>query len=627
MPDSRQQLSQLAFATEQKRYDDAFKALIELLNTIERAQRLNTPDNASESPNVAFEFATQFYQQLQTLFLDGQFVIDFERYILMINFKQHIIALCRISSIGNEKSTLDAILKMQSPTEPKTSKMFKWLTLVSLEQIDEEALNVLQSLPPDIAAPAILSLVALPIVMNNEAHKAKEKLLGLGDVIANCEKLHERLYSLFSAAWMFCSYGERADKHLFKGHLNLLMRAMKENNALPDPHIKSVTASKSRLRLLVVAEIFNSHHAMFRCFANYIKQLGDAFETILVTTEDTIDNVAQSLFNRCEIFSLKSTSIRGIVDLIAQQKPDIVFYPSLGMAYWTLAILPFRFAPIQILGPGHPATSVCDTIDYLITTDFLFGNADLYSERLLLLNDGIGYMSSPSEELMPTARVQDNPDIIKIAVPSKSFKISAPFLATCQFINSQSKRNIEWYIFADEIGFQYHYCQSEIERWLPNAKVIPRLPYNEYLATVNECDLAAGTFPFGGSNSNVDLIRLGIPKVFYQGDEIHSRSDAVIYKEFDIPEWLCCADIQSYCDALLQLIENNQLRCQLSQSLLEQSPDERLIKNEAVDTRGFNDALHWVWQHHQEIQAQDQKIILPVAASSEHFEKLAIEKE
>lgn len=54
---------------------------------------------------------------------------------------------------------------------------------------------------------------------------------------------------------------------------------------------------------------------------------------------------------------------RTAVERIAATRPDMVYYPSIGMDPNIIALVNLRLAPIQIISLGHPATSNTDTID------------------------------------------------------------------------------------------------------------------------------------------------------------------------------------------------------------------------------------------------------------------------
>ena len=50
--------------------------------------------------------------------------------------------------------------------------------------------------------------------------------------------------------------------------------------------------------------------------------------------------------------------------------------------------------------------------------------------------------------------------------------------------------------------------------------------YPEYMESLSKCDLALFSFPFGGTNSTIDALILGLPMVSMLGKEPHAMSDA-----------------------------------------------------------------------------------------------------
>jgi hypothetical protein len=597
-------------AVYKRNYPTAFELLLKLFQTV---SMLSNTDCHFENPAEAQVNATRITSALMCMLSDKKFKVDWLKFARIIVHKRTITSLFRISGFSGSQSCLSYFSNNISNSKVKkdeTCQIYKMLIIMGLADHNEQTLNFLINLDPKISTPYILSLLSSYVVMSEKEHIVREQLLAFGPILKQ-HPFDLGFSGTLSIAWMNCSYGIREDKHLLKGHLNIMMRQAMEKSGFKKPEVKPIDNKIKKPKVVVLAETFKSNHAMFRCYSNYIKQLKPDFEVILISSSNSVDKKSEELFDQSVIFDLDKITVPAIGNLISEQKPDIIYYPSLGMAAWTIALLTFRFAPIQILTPGHPATSISDSIDYIISTEFLVSDPSLYSERILMLNDGIGVATAPPNENLPIPKINKDPEVLQIAVNSKSFKINALFLAACQQINSTVNRPIQWVFFPNETGLQYQHCCFEITQWLPNSKILKSLPYNDYLQILNQCDIAVGTFPFGGSNTNTDLIRLGIPKVYFTGNEIHSRADAVMYNCFDTPQWLSCNSPETWCDSTLKLIHDDELRCQLSESLLEQSPSDRIMENDTALPTGFSTAVKWVWANHQNILDKDLRVVKP----------------
>ena len=92
--------------------------------------------------------------------------------------------------------------------------------------------------------------------------------------------------------------------------------------------------------------------------------------------------------------------------------------------------------------------------------------------------------------------------------------------------------------------------------------------YDRYIPNLDACDIRLGTFPFGGANTNMDCFGLGIPFVILDGPEPHSHSDTAQLIQADMPDWLVANSLEEYILAALRLIEEDELRCQLSRQMM-----------------------------------------------------------
>ena len=85
---------------------------------------------------------------------------------------------------------------------------------------------------------------------------------------------------------------------------------------------------------------------------------------------------------------------------------------------------------------------------------------------------------------------------------------------------------------------------------------------------MSQCHIHASTFPFGGTNSNIDSMKLGLPIVTLLGDDLHERYDGVMLRKVGMPEFLIAHTKEQYADTLITLIEDDELRNNLRDQLL-----------------------------------------------------------
>ncbi len=603
-PIEQDPLSLFTEAVDRKDYNLAYNYLIQILHECNSSGFHYQESRYFSDRCLAQENSDKIATAIVKLFTDSHFRLNWQRYSELVNHVKSIIAIFQNSQFDSSQACQQQLISQLSQiddSKDKESLIYKILLMTDLASINKDILTWFTELDHRVVTPMILALLGLPVVVGEREHLNRESLLSFGPII-NQQLIDFCFTGIFAVAWMHTSYALRADKHLFKGHLNQLMRRTLEANGLKQALIKPHKVKAKRPKLLVVAEVFSSNHAMARCYQNYIIQLKKNYKVCLLTSEDAVDDRSRELFDEVVNFSLSKSSINQIADLISKQKADILYYPSIGMATWTVMLVTYRFAPIQIAATGHPATSISSAIDYLIGPEFLFYNEELYSEKLLCIgNDLEATHVPPTNEKIPVAKIRKQPKTVSIAVNAIAFKLNAAFLSICQQIEKETSREIKWCFFSNQVGLQHYNLQKQLDKQLGSVTLVKSQDFNQYLEELNQCDMALSPFPFGGSNSNIDLLRLGIPLVFLTGEEAHSRTDEFYFQYFDLCEGLASQNIDDYLLQAKRLILDDEYRVRLSNKILSKNPDKLILDKNHFQKHDVSEAVSWVFTNHHEI--------------------------
>jgi hypothetical protein len=255
---------------------------------------------------------------------------------------------------------------------------------------------------------------------------------------------------------------------------------------------------------------------------------------------------------------------------------------------------------------GHPATSNSPEIDYVINEDAWAGDPSCYSETVVLRSaDGLAFAMREDADF-PTPMIRPQPEVIRVAVPSMACKISEPFMAMCQRIAQKSPFPTEFHFFPNMVGMTWQQITKQIRAWLPTAIVYPRSDYNRYLLALNECDLHLSTYPFGGTNSNIDSMRLAIPMIAMEGLECHSQSDAGMLRRGGLPESLVAYNPAEYERTALRLITRHEERVACARQLLDTNVEGVFLnQSRAAGSREFLDIFEWIYTNHELIRASN----------------------
>jgi len=590
-----------------KDYKKAYNDLIHLLTEIDPTGLHLTKNNLFDNQEDSQINATRIVSCCIHLLSDKKFKLNKMKYLQLLNHKKNIDSLFRVSGFHTNKSALNFFVKQYTKTSNNNSKesnLHKMLIFMSLADHNKESLDLLLKIDKSITLPYVLAVLSSSVIFQENENDAREKLLEYGKHLST-ESIEYVNTGLLAITWMHTSYAKKQNKHYFKGYLNQIMNNTLVNDGFLNPKLEKIDRCKRRPKILVLAEVFFSHHAMSRCYSNYIIQLKREFEVVLFCAADTVDEDAAILFDSYFAFDQSQNSIHQISKLISQQKPDIIFYPSIGMATWVIALLSIRFAPLQIAATGHPATTMSKTIDYLIAPEFLLEYEDCYSENLVTLPNALDNTHiSIDRNSYPEIKIKKASKSIKIAINGKSSKINTELLSICEIVSakikSESNISIEWVFFTNETSFLHYHCQYEINKRLENASVIKSQTYKDYLVDLNDCDIALSPFPFGGSNSNIDLLRLAIPLVYLTGKEAHSRTDEFYFRNFNLTESLACNDTDEVIRNLIRLIEDEGHRIQIIESILKANTDSLLITEGILEKSDVLDSFLWLWKNHSQ---------------------------
>jgi len=406
-----------------------------------------------------------------------------------------------------------------------------------------------------------------------------------------------------------CSYSEYPDRHRVKPVLNRVVRRWLDSHEVVDSTLPQPRATPERATVLVIGELFDSTHAMFRCYAAFVRQLATRYRVVLMAARGTVDKPAKALFDETIEIHYESDGITRIVEQVRRLAPDMIYYPSVGMSHWGVALANLRLAPIQFMGLGHPASSFSEQMDYIIVGRDLIGDPGCYSEKVIVL-DSPGSLWEMRHDAEPVAAdIRAAPEVLRVAVPSRIIKLTAGFLALCRQLVERSPRPLELHFFPNETGLLHAMACAEIGRQLPGAVVHRRTGYNDYVAQLNRCDVALSSFPFGNANGSIDVYRQGIPMVVFRGPQPHSLTDPRILAAFGGPDWLVADSAEAYLETALRLVGDDAQRIAASEQLLAGSVDERLFRDEhARYPTDFVDTVTWLYHEHETVQASSCRV-------------------
>jgi|GEM_PF-1447555 len=405
--------------------------------------------------------------------------------------------------------------------------------------------------------------------------------------------------------WMNCTYWDISSRHDFKRSANQMIKTWL-GNTLPKNVKDSATKNAHRngtkiKRIVIASEKYRTPHAMYRCYHTRLAALKAHYHTVLVTNEKDYDENSAEDFHEVIHVSENLSEINKTVEAIVNQEPDLVLYPSLGMAAWSIITCNIRLAPYQVMSYGHPASACTDTIDFGIVSSFDGIDFQKFLDESVTPQRLESSPHTPHPDFSPDIKRHPSSDgVVRIAINSTLMKISLRVINVCQWLEQHSNMPLEFHFFpAASTGAKHTAFSKSLTNRLSSPFEVHRVkPYRDYMAELGQCDLALGTFPFGGSNTNVDTLLLGIPKItFTEGSDLASYTDLLETGTIGLSNLLNTTNEQALIGKITHLIHNEKDREHISSEILMREPEKAFFAPQTSNLGNqFIDAISWIGQ-------------------------------
>lgn len=584
---------------------DHTAATIEVVQTLRRDFPQSGLIQLGNTPAVAEHLFTRLAAAITSWAVSPATVLNLSSLRLLCRYKQDFVYIFHASGYRNMAHLAGLMGEVSDDGQVTLSsaKAVVLLALLGLDDMTDELLALALKTEPKVFLHLLLGWLNQRSVLTNSGENVRGRLLQSGGVIKDVEIL-EGDVGLVVNAYMYASYASEPNKHQIKKTFNQLLLGLMRRSGI-EPKMKN-RPPRNKPLIVVIHERFMEGHAMYRSYAPLIKRLAEKFELFAIAEGDKIDDRAVQLFDGSHILPKGETvKIKVVSELIRNLRPDIVYYPSLGMSHWTVMLSNLRLAPLQIMTFGHPATSMSPEIDFGFIGGLQNPENLPCSERLLHGRSAVSFelhqdLPAPLPDLLPPS-----PRLVRVAVNSKVMKLSHRLFDLCKRIERESETPVKFYFFPGEMGWWHDGIRAAIKAHLPDAEVVAYKGYADFVRQLAACDLALAAFPFGNTNSTVDTSLLGLPTVVHFGPEPPAQSDAMVLRTAGLADWLICHDDETYFATAMRLINDAEARVAALNGRSREEIRLKLTKPTEDDHEGDMAALLWhVLQNQRAIVAE-----------------------
>jgi protein O-GlcNAc transferase len=312
---------------------------------------------------------------------------------------------------------------------------------------------------------------------------------------------------------------------------------------------------RERIRLLVVSGQVRQHPVWDVVLRGILAHIDRRrFELVVYHTGAITDAETIWAKSRVDRFVQGPLSTRAWLDEVARDRPDVIFYPEVGMDSATCALAALRLAPLQVAGWGHPVTTGFTTIDCFVSGELLEGSGAErhYREKLVRL-PGTGVCTD-----LPFAQPESwggparSKNCIRFALCQQPIKFDPAHDALLTQIAKAAGPSEFWLAAPNKL----HWATERLRERLAGAftaegldpdvhlRVMPWLSREQFSGFLQEMDVFLDCPAFSGYTTAWQAIHCGIPVVTWEGEFLRQRLAAGLLRQIGITDGIASSSDQ-----------------------------------------------------------------------------------
>lgn len=401
------------------------------------------------------------------------------------------------------------------------------------------------------------------------------------------------------------TYVDMASARTLRSELNRRIRQSLENVVIRNRPVKN--------RIAILTGAWSPVHSTYRSLYPYLKSLHGDYDLVLFHLGEKREDLDLELFSEVHPIAFHGETLN--LEAVQENDFQVVLYPDLGLDPESRYLANLRLAPIQVACYGNPVSSSGSLVDYYIggaAVELPQLAQENYSERLVLM-PGIGaHPTYPAYQRRHCQR-SDHPLLINCCWSAQ--KINYPILLSLQQMQERFSRPCRFRFFPGSVALRFNafaLIKRDLEEVLgaDAVEVIPHCGYQDYMHLMEEASLSLDSYPFGGYNTIMDSLYLGIPVVSWEGTSAPNRIASQLLRLFGLDELVASGE-RAYVEKAVRLVNDEPFRL------------EAMTRIEAIDLRSFQadkkqygyfrKALDYLIEHHDRLRQDPscQPIVIP----------------
>lgn len=397
------------------------------------------------------------------------------------------------------------------------------------------------------------TMLALPVVARDAGHAAKAS----GRFAAALDDL---------AAWRGSANGQAMTAPLLAelplpfslayrdgNHLAVLSRfADLYSRDLGDEPEGEARERRTRIRLLIVSHHVRRHSVWDIVLRGLLMHLDRSrFEIAIYHLGNQEDGETAAARALADLWRDRRTvaGADGWLAAARSDRPDVIFYPELGMASLSYMLAAHRLAPLQIAGWGHPLTSGLATID-LFFSGALIEPPDAqahYRERLVLLpgtgccTEALPIPAAPVDDLAAILGTRSGP---RFVIAQRAIKFDPADDSLFADLAARVADGV-FILLRDPVAdwatdvVVARLRQAFLVHGADPGRQIVVLPWqaaDHFFGLLDACDVYLDCPAFSGYTTAWQALHAGLPVVTYEGDCLRRRLASGLLRKVGIAD-------------------------------------------------------------------------------------------
>lgn len=334
-------------------------------------------------------------------------------------------------------------------------------------------------------------------------------------------------------------------------HINILSKygniITKSANKKMKNYSIELTSENRKIKILILSGYFHRHSVWDIIIKGILLHIDRSkFEIHLFHIGKTEDQETRWARSRADSWcdARQISGAEAWIAAIQEAKPDIIFYPEIGMDPTTVFLAAHRLAPLQVVGWGHPITTGLETMDCFVSGELIEGaDASSHYRETLIQLPGTGCCTIPIEvdanKLKSVDKHVHGLSPPYFVLPHGAFKFDpvdddifpqiAARLGQCSFLFVEFQgQNAQMRCLIERIGRAFRDRGLDPSRFI---RAIPYLERAEFFSLLDSCDVYLDCPGFSGYTTAWQAVHRGLPIVTLEGEFMRQRLAAGLLRQ------------------------------------------------------------------------------------------------